>query len=67
MVSKADDLKASVKDWLAQPGTLLRVGVSPLQLVMPAFMAAASTVGMVLYAARAVLQGRGDNVWESFL
>ncbi|WP_352578403.1 thiamine pyrophosphate-dependent enzyme [Mesorhizobium sp. M0019] len=64
-VSKADDLEASVKDWLAQPGpALLHVHVSPLQLVMPPFMAAAPAVGMALYSARAVLHGRGGDVWE---
>ena len=64
-VSKADELEASVKDWLAQPGpALLHVHVSPLQLVMPPFMAAAPTVGMALYSARAVLHGRGGDVWE---
>jgi pyruvate dehydrogenase (quinone) len=64
-VSSPDTLEADVKSWLAQPGpALLHVHVSPMQLVMPPFMAAEPAVGMALYSTRAILHGRGGDVWE---
>lgn len=64
-VSRADELEASVKTWLAQPGpALLHVHVNPMQLVMPPFTAADPVIGMALYTTRAVLHGRGGDVWE---
>jgi pyruvate dehydrogenase (quinone) len=64
-VSDADQLETSVKDWLAQPGpALLHVHVNPMQLVMPPFMQVEPTIGMALYSARAILHGRGGDVWE---
>ena len=64
-VSEADKLETAVKLWLAQPGpALLHVHVSPMQLVMPPFMAVEPAVGMALYSTRAVLHGRGGDVWE---
>lgn len=64
-VSKADQLEAAVKDWLSQPGpALLHVHVNPMQLVMPPFMQVEPAIGMALYSARAVLHGRGGDVWE---
>ena len=64
-VSKADQLEGAVKVWLSQPGpALLHVHVNPMQLVMPPFTAVEPAVGMALYSARAVLHGRGDDVWE---
>jgi pyruvate dehydrogenase (quinone) len=64
-VSGADQLEAAVKDWLAQPGpALLHVHVNPMQLVMPPFMQMEPTIGMALYSTRAILHGRGGDVWE---
>jgi pyruvate dehydrogenase (quinone) len=64
-VSSADQLEAAVKDWLAQPGpALLHVHVNPMQLVMPPFMQVEPAIGMALYSARAILHGRGGDVWE---
>ncbi|MGA7808491.1 thiamine pyrophosphate-dependent enzyme [Bradyrhizobium sp.] len=64
-VAKARDLDSAVQEWLAQPGpALLHVKVAPMQLVMPPFIAAEPAVGMALYAMRAVLHGRGGEVWE---
>src|SRR6476619_5061841 len=64
-VSDADQLETAVKDWLAHPGpALLHVHVNPMQLVMPPFTAVEPAVGMALYSARAILHGRGGDVWE---
>ena len=58
-------LEAAVKDWLAQPGpALLHVHVNPMQLVMPPFTQVEPAIGMALYSARAILHGRGGDVWE---
>jgi pyruvate dehydrogenase (quinone) len=64
-VSKADKLEEAVKAWLAQSGpALLHVHVNPMQLVMPPFVAVEPAVAMALYTTRAVLHGRGGDVWE---
>jgi pyruvate dehydrogenase (quinone) len=66
-VAKAGDLEESVKNWLAQPGpALLDVKVNPMQLVMPPspFMSPEAVVGMGVYTAKAVLEGKGRDVWE---
>jgi pyruvate dehydrogenase (quinone) len=64
-VAKAEDLEEAVKDWLAQPGpALLHVKVNAMELVMPPFVEVAPAVGMALYSTRAVLHGRGGDVWE---
>src|SRR5216684_740616 len=66
-VSKAGDLEVSVQTWLAQPGpALLHVKVKPMQLVMPPspFVSPDAVVGMAVYSARAMLQGKGHDVWE---
>jgi pyruvate dehydrogenase (quinone) len=66
-VAKAGDLEESIQTWLAQPGpALLDVKVNPMQLVMPPspFMAPEAVVGMAVYSAKAVLQGKGRDVWE---
>ena len=64
-VSKADELEVGVKYWLAEPGpALLHVHVSPMELVVPPFMAAEPAIGMALYSTRAILHGRGGEVWE---
>jgi pyruvate dehydrogenase (quinone) len=66
-VAKAGDLEESVKSWLAQPGpALLDVKVNPMQLVMPPspFMSPEAVIGMGVYTAKAILEGRGRDVWE---
>lgn len=64
-VSRADELEGAVKAWLDQPGpALLHVHVNPMQLVMPPFTAVEPAIGMALYTTRAVLHGRGGDVWE---
>jgi hypothetical protein len=65
--SKAGELEESVQTWLAQPGpTLLHVKVNPMQLVMPPspLVAPEAVVGMAVYSARAMLHGKGRDVWE---
>ncbi|HEX4411308.1 MAG TPA: thiamine pyrophosphate-dependent enzyme [Xanthobacteraceae bacterium] len=66
-VAKAGDLEESIKTWLTQPGpALLDVKVNPMQLVMPPspFMAPEAVIGMGVYTAKALLQGKGRDVWE---
>ena len=66
-VSKAGELEESVPTWLAQPGpALLHVKVNPMQLVMPPSPLGApeAVVGMAAYSARAMLHGKGHDVWE---
>jgi pyruvate dehydrogenase (quinone) len=66
-VSKAGELEESVQTWLAQPGpALLHVKVKPMQLVMPPspLVAPEAVVGMAVYSARAMLHGKGHDVWE---
>ncbi|HLZ77113.1 MAG TPA: hypothetical protein VKQ35_19070, partial [Phenylobacterium sp.] len=58
-------LDASVGRWLAEPGpALLHIKVQPLELVMPPFTEAEPAIGMALYTARAVLQGKGGDILE---
>jgi pyruvate dehydrogenase (quinone) len=66
-VSKAGELEESVQTWLAQPGpALLHVKVTPMQLVTPPspFVSPEAVVGMAVYSAKAMLQGKGHDVWE---
>jgi len=66
-VAKAGELEESIQTWLAQPGpALLHVKVKPMQLVMPPspFVSPEAVVGMGVYTARAMLQGKGHDVWE---
>jgi pyruvate dehydrogenase (quinone) len=66
-VAKAGELEESIQSWLAQPGpALLHVKVKPMQLVMPPspFVSPEAVVGMGVYTARAMLQGKGHDVWE---
>jgi pyruvate dehydrogenase (quinone) len=67
MVSKAGELEDAVRTWLAQPGpAVLDVKVKPMQLVTPPspFVSPEAVVGMAVYSARAVLHGKGHDVWE---
>ncbi len=64
-VSQADELEAAVAEWLAQPGpALLNVKVEPLELVMPPFTAVGPTYGMAMYSVKAILHGKGSDVFE---
>jgi pyruvate dehydrogenase (quinone) len=66
-IAKAGGLEEAIKTWLAQPGpALLHVKVNPMQLVTPPspFMAPEAVIGMAVYSARAVLEGKGHDVWE---
>ena len=66
-VSVAGELEASVAAWLAQPGpALLDVKVKPMQLVTPPspFVSPEAVVGMAVYTAKAMLHGKGHDVWE---
>ena len=67
MVSKAGELEDAVRAWLAQPGpALLDVKVKPMQLVTPPspFVSPEAVVGMAVYSAKAMLHGKGHDVWE---
>jgi pyruvate dehydrogenase (quinone) len=67
MVSKAGDLEEAVRAWLAQPGpAVLDVKVKPMQLVTPPspFVSPEAVVGMAVYSAKAMLHGKGHDVWE---
>ena len=53
-------------DWFAQPGpALLDVKVNPMQLVMPPspFVRPEAVVGMAVYTAKAMLHGKGRDVF----
>jgi pyruvate dehydrogenase (quinone) len=66
-VSKAGELDEAVQAWLAQPGpALLQAKVKPMQLVSPPspFVSSEAVIGMAVYTAKAVLQGKGHDVWE---
>lgn len=66
-VSKAGELESTIEAWLAQPGpALLHVKVNPMQLVTPPspFVSAEAVVGMAVYTAKAMLHGKGRDIWE---
>jgi pyruvate dehydrogenase (quinone) len=66
-VSKAGELEEAIEAWLAQPGpALLHAKVNPMQLVTPPspFVSPEAVVGMAVYSARAMLHGKGRDVWE---
>lgn len=64
-VDEVEALPEAIGKWLAQPGpALLEVKVNAMELVMPPFVALESAVGMSLYTAKAVLNGKGAEVWE---
>jgi pyruvate dehydrogenase (quinone) len=66
-VSRAGELEQSVRTWLAQPGpALLHVKVNPMQLVLPPspFISPEALIGMAVYSAKALLHGKGNDVWE---
>ena len=62
-VTRAEDLEEAVQDFLAQRGpALLDVHTSRAELVMPPQIEAKQVAGTALYAAKAVLNGRFDDV-----
>jgi pyruvate dehydrogenase (quinone) len=64
-VDKSSDLDDAIGDWLAAPGpALLHVKVEPMELVMPPHTELKPAVGMALYAAKAILQGKGGELVE---
>jgi pyruvate dehydrogenase (quinone) len=66
-VSRAGELEQSVRTWLAQPGpALLHVKVNPMQLVLPPspLISPEALIGMAVYSAKALLHGKGNDVWE---
>jgi pyruvate dehydrogenase (quinone) len=66
-ISKAGEVEDAVNEWLAQPGpALLHVKVTPMQLVSPPspFVSPQAVIGMASYSLKAVLQGKGHDVWE---
>ncbi len=66
-VTKAGDLEGAVEAWLAHPGpALLDVKVNPMQLVVPPspLVSPEAVVGMAVYSSKAMLHGKGRDVWE---
>jgi len=62
-VTRSEDLEEAVQDFLAQRGpALLDVHTSRAELVMPPQIEAKQVAGTALYAAKAVLSGRIDDV-----
>jgi pyruvate dehydrogenase (quinone) len=65
LVDQADDLEDAIAEWLIEPGpALLHVKVEPMELVMPPHTELEPAVGMTLYAARAILQGKAGDLVE---
>jgi pyruvate dehydrogenase (quinone) len=64
-VTEADQVEAAVAEWLAQPGpALLNVKVEHMELVIPPFTAVGPAYGMAMYSLKAVLHGKGGEVFE---
>ncbi|HDS1126301.1 TPA: ubiquinone-dependent pyruvate dehydrogenase [Stenotrophomonas maltophilia] len=62
-VTRSEDLEDAVQDFLSQRGpALLDVHTSRAELVMPPQIEAKQVAGTALYAAKAVLNGRFDDV-----
>jgi pyruvate dehydrogenase (quinone) len=65
LVTEVEHVEDAVQDWLAQPGpALLHVKVAPMELVIPPFTEPKAATGMALYTAKAILQGKGRDVWD---
>lgn len=63
-VTNANDLEGAMTEWLAQPGpALLDVKVNRMELVMPPTINAGEVVSTAVYGAKAVMNGRLDDVW----
>jgi len=64
-IADPDEVHEAVAEWLAQPGpALLNVHVAPMELVIPPFTAAKPAYGMAVYSMKAVLHGKGGDVFE---
>lgn len=66
-IEKAGELEGAIQEWLAEPGpALLDVKVMPMQLIQPPspFVSPESVIGMASYSVKAILQGKGGDVWE---
>ena len=64
-VTDASELEVAVQEWLAVPGpALLNVKVMPMELVMPPFTAVGPAYGMAMYSIKAILHGKGGDVFE---
>jgi pyruvate dehydrogenase (quinone) len=64
-VERSSDLEEAVRQWLAEPGpALLDVVTDRFELVMPPKVEAKQVLGTALYSAKAVLAGRGGDVYE---
>jgi pyruvate dehydrogenase (quinone) len=64
-VTDPDFLEAAVAQWLEQSGpALLNVKVAPMELVMPPFTAVGPAYGMAMYSIKAILHGKGSDVFE---
>ena len=69
-VERAGELEDAIQAWLAQPGpALLHVKVKPMQLVTPPspFVSPEAVVGMAVYSGKAMLHGKGHDVWEMLI
>lgn len=65
LVTDGADVEEAVAAWLAEPGpALLQVKVAPMELVTPPFIEPKAAMGMALYSAKAILQGKGRDVWQ---
>jgi pyruvate dehydrogenase (quinone) len=64
-VEHPDALESAVLNWLNAPGpALLDVLTDRMELVMPPKVGLAQIFGTALYSTKAVLSGRGGDVWE---
>ena len=64
-VEHNQDLEAAIREFLAHPGpAILDVAVNPLELTVPPKVEFGEVVGTAIYAAKAVLSGRGAEVME---
>jgi pyruvate dehydrogenase (quinone) len=64
-VDKADELEDTIAAWLAADGpALIHIKVEPMELVMPPHTEIEPAIGMALYAARAVLEGKAGDLVE---
>jgi pyruvate dehydrogenase (quinone) len=64
-VERSEQLEGAVRDWLGSPGpALLDVLTDRMELVMPPKIELAQVFGTALYSAKAVLSGRGGDVWN---
>jgi len=63
-VENANDLEPAMTEWLSQDGpALLDVVVNRMELVMPPTVHIGEAVSTAMYGAKAVLNGRLDDVW----